>query len=182
MTAAGGRDDRDRQVPVRRRDDSQEAGPRQPGTGGDPRAAPERRPVPAARTLADPPPGPSAEVAAGPGGDRPAGTPSGPPAAAAGDSTGDPASDPPARPAAEVVVDIRGLAGLPGRGGTPDAGGGLGAVAALARMRLAARRTGYRVRLRGASPEVRRLLELTGLAAEFEWEPEEGEEPGGVQE
>ncbi|WP_405785758.1 STAS domain-containing protein [Streptomyces sp. NBC_00138] len=65
-----------------------------------------------------------------------------------------------------------------------DAGGleGLGAVAALARLRLAARRNGRRLRLRGASPGLRALLELTGLAGEFEWEPEEGTEPLDVEE
>ncbi|WP_225849350.1 STAS domain-containing protein [Streptomyces sp. HPF1205] len=99
----------------------------------------------------------------------------------AGPAAGSPACPPPAR-GAEVVIDIRGLGGLPGPGGVWGSGGGLGAVAALARLRLAARRAGRRIRLRGASPEVRRMLELTGLAGEFEWEAEEGEQPGGVQE
>jgi hypothetical protein len=108
--------------------------------------------------------------------------------------------DPPAGPGRggtgePVVVDVSGLVadtgghapdgpGVPGRRPSayvpgPDA---LAAVAALARLRLAARRTGHRVRLRGASPRLRRLLELAGLAGEFEWEAEEGEEPGGVEE
>jgi len=57
-----------------------------------------------------------------------------------------------------------------------------GTLAALARLRLAARRTGHGVRLRGASPELRALLEWAGLAGEFEWQAEEGVEPGGVEE
>ncbi|MEW2520759.1 STAS domain-containing protein [Actinacidiphila alni] len=50
-----------------------------------------------------------------------------------------------------------------------------GTIGALARLRLAARRTGHRVRLRGATAELRELLELAGLAGEFEWEAEERE-------
>lgn len=96
----------------------------------------------------------------------------------------DPARQGPPGRAGPVVVDVRalGAAGTAGAVGTDSAGGLLGAVAALARLRLAARRTGRRVRLRGASPELRGLLELTGLAGEFEWEAEEGEEAGGVEE
>ncbi|MFI1097192.1 hypothetical protein [Streptomyces sp. NPDC020917] len=80
-----------------------------------------------------------------------------------------------------VTVDV---SGLPPAGEPPDGDGlaGLGAVAALARLRLAARRTGHRVRLRGASADLRALVELAGLAGEFEWESEEGEQPSGVQE
>ncbi|MCL2729633.1 MAG: hypothetical protein FWE15_06365 [Actinomycetia bacterium] len=80
-----------------------------------------------------------------------------------------------------VTVDV---SGLPPAGEPPDGCGleGLGAVAALARLRLAARRTGHRVRLRGASADLRTLVELAGLAGEFEWESEEGEQPSGVQE
>lgn len=58
----------------------------------------------------------------------------------------------------------------------------IGTLAALARLRLAARRAGQGVRLRGASAELRDLLDWAGLAGEFEWEPEEGEEVGGVEE
>ena len=76
-----------------------------------------------------------------------------------------------------VVVDVSGLDEDVG-----STGGGLAAVAALARLRLAARRTGHRVCLKGAGPGLRNLLELSGLAGEFEWEPEEGEEAGGVEE
>jgi anti-anti-sigma regulatory factor len=76
-----------------------------------------------------------------------------------------------------VVVDV---SGLPDDAGST--GGGLAAVAALARLRLAARRTGHRVRLKGAGPALRNLLELSGLAGEFEWEPEEGEEAVRVEE
>jgi hypothetical protein len=83
-----------------------------------------------------------------------------------------------------VVVDVSGLCvdHPDGSFSMDRPGTDLAVVAALARMRLAARRTGNRVRLRGAAPELRQLLELTGLAGEFEWEPEEGEEAGGVQE
>jgi hypothetical protein len=91
-----------------------------------------------------------------------------------------PGQDEPARPAPgqppePVVVDVRGL-------GTDTTGSPFGAVAALARLALAARRTGRRVRLRGAAPGLRGLLERSGLAGEFEWEPEEGEQVGGVEE
>jgi hypothetical protein len=80
-----------------------------------------------------------------------------------------------------VTVDV---SGLPAAGEPPDGEplAGLGAVAALARLRLAARRTGHRVRLRGASADLRALVELAGLGGEFEWEPEEGEQPAGVEE
>ena len=80
-----------------------------------------------------------------------------------------------------VTVDV---SGLPAAGEPPDGEplAGLGAVAALARLRLAARRTGHRVRLRGASADLRTLAELAGLGGEFEWEAEEGEEPFGVEE
>jgi len=84
----------------------------------------------------------------------------------------------PARPDAANRPIAVNVSGLPS--GAP--GAGLAAVAALARLRLAARRTGHRVRLTGATPALRALLEGSGLAGEFEWEPEEGEEAGGVQE
>ena len=57
-----------------------------------------------------------------------------------------------------------------------------GALAALGRVALAARRTGRRVRLCGASAALRALVELAGLGGQFEWEPEEREEPCGVEE
>ncbi|WP_329137590.1 hypothetical protein OG552_28080 [Streptomyces sp. NBC_01476] len=78
-------------------------------------------------------------------------------------------------PRPPVAVDV---SGLPYRG----AGRGLAAVAALARLGLAARRAGRQVRLTGADPGLRALLGRSGLAGEFQWEPEEGEEVRGVQE
>lgn len=66
-----------------------------------------------------------------------------------------------------------------------DVGGlpaGLRSVAALSRLRLAARRTGHAVRLCGAAPELRALLERAGLGGEFEWQAEEREDPLGVEE
>jgi anti-anti-sigma regulatory factor len=77
----------------------------------------------------------------------------------------------PSGPAEPLVVDVSGLPGT-----AP------GTLGALARLRLAARRTGHTVRLRGATAELRNLLELAGLAGEFEWETEEREEERGVQE
>ncbi|MFD3548058.1 STAS domain-containing protein [Streptomyces sp. NPDC058655] len=59
---------------------------------------------------------------------------------------------------------------------TPD----LGAVEALARLRLAARGRGT-LTVTGAGPALRGLLHLVGLA-ELLGEPEEREPPGGVQE
>ena len=88
---------------------------------------------------------------------------------------GDPAHPGTGRRAGPLVVDVGAL--RPGHGS-----GAFGVLAALARMRLAARRTGYVVRLRGVTPELRHLLEQTGLAGEFEWEPEEREEVRGVEE
>ncbi|WP_327288223.1 hypothetical protein [Streptomyces sp. NBC_01198] len=55
-------------------------------------------------------------------------------------------------------------------------------LGALATLLLAARRTGRRVRLCGASPGLRTLVRLAGLGGEFEWEPEEREEPDRVVE
>ncbi|SEG09630.1 hypothetical protein SAMN05216223_103212 [Actinacidiphila yanglinensis] len=72
--------------------------------------------------------------------------------------------------AAPVPVDVCGL--------TADRG----ALAALARVALAARRAGFRVRLCGASAPLRALVELVGLAGQFEWEPEEREEVLDVEE
>ncbi|SDO54011.1 hypothetical protein SAMN05216259_110211 [Actinacidiphila guanduensis] len=72
--------------------------------------------------------------------------------------------------AAAVRLDARGLAAT------------TGTLAALARVLLAARRTGRPVRLCRASGQLAALLRLAGLAGEFEWQAEEGEEPFGVQE
>ena len=47
-------------------------------------------------------------------------------------------------------------------GGVPDAG--VATVDALARLQLAARRAGGHMRLRHASPQLRALLDLVGLA------------------
>jgi ABC-type transporter Mla MlaB component len=62
----------------------------------------------------------------------------------------------------------------------------LGTVEALARVELTAKRLGADVRLRGASVELLELLALCGLplelAPEGEREPEEREEPRGVEE
>ncbi|MET9957581.1 STAS domain-containing protein [Streptomyces sp. NPDC006326] len=58
---------------------------------------------------------------------------------------------------------------------------GLGTVDALARLALAARRHGIRLRLTGATPGLRGLLDLVGLV-ELLGEAEEGEPAGGVQE
>lgn len=100
--------------------------------------------------------------------------------APAGPDPGGPQQDP-GSAQQPVRVDVSGLPAA-ADGGCDDVLGGLGAIAALARLRLAARRTGHRVRLRGASRDLRELVELAGLAGEFEWEAEEREEPGGVEE
>lgn len=79
-----------------------------------------------------------------------------------------------------VVCDVAGI-------GPP----GLGAVDVLARLQLAARRAGGRIRLRNPDPALRALLDLVGLrfealdaldAFEPEGEAEEREPAGGVQE
>ncbi|MEU8759909.1 STAS domain-containing protein [Streptomyces sp. NPDC048659] len=54
---------------------------------------------------------------------------------------------------ADVVCELAGL----------DPPGGLAAVDALARLRLAARRRGHRLTFRGAGPELRSVLGLVGL-------------------
>jgi anti-anti-sigma regulatory factor len=60
------------------------------------------------------------------------------------------------------------------------------AIDALARLQLAARRAGFELRLLRASPELRCLLELTGLETvlrvEPGREPEEREQGLGVEE
>ncbi|WP_217572071.1 STAS domain-containing protein [Streptomyces sp. GbtcB7] len=70
-----------------------------------------------------------------------------------------------------VVCDVAGL-------GPP----GLATVDALARMQLAARRAGGRVRLRAPAPSLLLLLDLVGLRFEVEGEAEEREPALGVQE
>ncbi|NEB93261.1 STAS domain-containing protein [Streptomyces bauhiniae] len=70
-----------------------------------------------------------------------------------------------------VVCDVAGL-------GPP----GLGHVELLARLELAARRGGGRIRLRGPDPALRALLGLVGLRLQVEGEVEEGEPAGGVEE
>jgi len=66
----------------------------------------------------------------------------------------------------------------------PDAG----TIDALARLQLAARRCGCDVRLRDPGPELRRLISLAGLddvlgsGLQGGREPEQGEQPGRVEE
>ncbi|MEU0003022.1 STAS domain-containing protein [Streptomyces sp. NPDC006314] len=73
---------------------------------------------------------------------------------------------------AEVVVcDVGGL-------GPP----GLAAVDLLARLELAARRAGGRIRLRGPGPALHALLDLVGLRFQVEGQAEEGEPALGVEE
>src|SRR4051794_41976211 len=55
----------------------------------------------------------------------------------------------------------------------------LALVDALARAQLAAGRRGRRVRLRGAGPELRGLLELVGLTGVLAWQPRRGAPPRG---
>lgn len=70
-----------------------------------------------------------------------------------------------------VVCDVAGI-------GPP----GLGVIDALARLQLAAKRAGGRIRLRGPDPALRALLGLVGLAFDVEGQVEEGEPAGGVEE
>ncbi|MDO0912244.1 STAS domain-containing protein [Streptomyces sp. DT2A-34] len=70
-----------------------------------------------------------------------------------------------------VVCDVGGL-------GPP----GLGAVDLLARLQLAARRAGGRIRLRDPDPALHALLDLVGLRFEMEGEPEQREPALGVEE
>jgi hypothetical protein len=68
----------------------------------------------------------------------------------------------------------------------------IGTVGALARMQLTARRSGSEIRLRRASQDLRNLIALAGLSGvvpcaellpvEVEREPEQREEPLGVEE
>ncbi|MDT9699979.1 STAS domain-containing protein [Streptomyces sp. P17] len=70
-----------------------------------------------------------------------------------------------------VVCDVAGL-------GPP----GLGAVDLLARLQLAARRRGGRIRLRDPDPALLALLDLVGLRFEVEGQPEQREPALGVEE
>ncbi|MEV7072767.1 STAS domain-containing protein [Streptomyces sp. NPDC091972] len=70
-----------------------------------------------------------------------------------------------------VVCDVAGL-------GPP----GLGTVDLLARLQLAARRAGGRIRLRDPDPGLHALLDLVGLRFEVERQAEQGEPALGVQE
>ncbi|MDX2675548.1 STAS domain-containing protein [Streptomyces sp. NY05-11A] len=75
-----------------------------------------------------------------------------------------------AGPAGIVVCDVAGI-------GPP----GLAAVELLARLQLAARRAGGRIRLRAPDPALRALLDLVGVPVEVEGEAEEGEPALGVE-
>ncbi|MFF2653241.1 STAS domain-containing protein [Streptomyces sp. NPDC058045] len=55
-------------------------------------------------------------------------------------------------------------------------------VELLARLELAARRAGGRIRVRGPSPGLRALLDLAALGVEVEGQIEEGEPTGRVEE
>ncbi|MFF4841764.1 STAS domain-containing protein [Streptomyces collinus] len=70
-----------------------------------------------------------------------------------------------------VVCDVGGL-------GPP----GLGAVELLARLELAARRAGGRIRLRDPDPALLALLDLVGLRFQVEGQAEQGEPALGVEE
>ena len=70
-----------------------------------------------------------------------------------------------------VVCDVAGL-------GPP----GLGAVDLLARLQLAARRAGGRIRLRDPDPALHALLDLVGLRFEVEGQTEQRDPALGVEE
>ncbi|MET8942116.1 STAS domain-containing protein [Streptomyces sp. NPDC004542] len=70
-----------------------------------------------------------------------------------------------------VVCDVAGLGPC-----------GLGAVDLLARLELAARRAGGRIRLRDPTPALRALLDLVGLRFQVEGQAEEREPAPGVEE
>ncbi|MDF3298245.1 STAS domain-containing protein [Streptomyces tropicalis] len=89
--------------------------------------------------------------------------------------------------AAGLCDEVRGLLAATGAGLVVcDVGGlgppGLGAVDLLARLELAARRAGGRIRLRDPDPALHALLALVGLRFETERQPEQGEPPLGVEE
>ncbi|MDX5564189.1 STAS domain-containing protein [Streptomyces sp. ID05-04B] len=69
-----------------------------------------------------------------------------------------------------VVCDVAGI-------GPP----GLLTVDLLARLQLAARQSGGRIRLRGPDPALRALLDLVGVPVQVEGEVEEGEPALGVE-
>ncbi|WP_155054039.1 STAS domain-containing protein [Streptomyces blattellae] len=73
--------------------------------------------------------------------------------------------------AGAVVCDVGGL-------GPP----GLAAVDLLARLELAARRAGGRIRLRDPGPALHALLDLVGLRFEMEGQPQQREPAFGVEE
>jgi len=73
--------------------------------------------------------------------------------------------------AGAVVVDVAAI-------GPP----GLGAVDLLARLELAARRAGGRIRLRDPAPSLGALLDVVGLRFEMERQAEQREPPLRVQE
>lgn len=89
-----------------------------------------------------------------------------------------------------LVADLRAAARASGTGEVIcDVGGvttaDLVTVEAVARLRLAARRTGTGLRLRGPTPALWALLGLVGLTelcVEVEGDPEEREPPLGVEE
>jgi hypothetical protein len=95
-----------------------------------------------------------------------------------------PAAPPAAREAARhtrlVIVRADGsrdTAWLVGHG-PPD----LSAIDVLARLLLVCRRQGDGLHLEEVSAALAGLLDLSGLRAQFEWEPELGEQPLGLQE
>ena len=87
---------------------------------------------------------------------------------------------------AGLADDVRALLAASGAGVVVcDVGGvgppGLGVVELLARLQLAARRAGGRIRLRAPDPALRALLDLVGLRIQMEGEAEEGEPALGVE-
>lgn len=86
-----------------------------------------------------------------------------------------------------LCADVRALLEVTGAGVVVcDVGGlgppALGAVDLLARLELAARRAGGRIRLRGPGPGLRALLDLVGLRFQVEGDAEEREPALGVEE
>ena len=77
-------------------------------------------------------------------------------------------------PGGVVTCDVAGVA-------RPD----VGTVEALARLRLTARRHGWQLEISGAGPELAALLGLLGLTdvlLQVRGQPEQREQPPGVQE
>ncbi|MFI8243241.1 STAS domain-containing protein [Streptomyces sp. NPDC085866] len=88
---------------------------------------------------------------------------------------------------AGLCDDVRALLEVTGAGVVVcDVGGlgppGLAVVDLLARLELAARRAGGRIRLRDPDPALRALLDLVGLRFQAEGEAEEREPALGVEE